>query len=340
MKFARIGARRSVSFLILAIALAISSVGQGGPGVIVGNGTGLAEQNFAYVLRKLPLIYDLCLSKYSSCLDTNLEISLFKKIRENLDKELETPGLLEFESGSINPERFMIDHMMRVAVTGDKVGDTIFINTDLLYVREKADLHALDIGAAIAILTHEFGHHNGIRDHAFLDLVGAKVRAFVERESDRLRVDPFEGVYDWESVTNINLYGTHTHVLAYDHMQGAQSHIALSDGDDLHDLTKSIEDLIVCHRPDGTTARAIGYRLYNLRWMPRIDIASDRRIYPLRAAVLLHCGGDALRFDNDYEVTIELPFQLLPRRNTPTWVFNPANIKGLSITYTRKYPKP
>ncbi len=54
----------------------------------------------------------------------------------------------------------MIDGIERVAKIGSVIGDTIYVNLDLIYQKDEQDnTKVMDISAATAMLVHEIGHH-------------------------------------------------------------------------------------------------------------------------------------------------------------------------------------
>lgn len=146
-------------------------------------------KNFRFAYENLDHFYNSCLSA-SSCLTDERERGLLRTIRDSLSRE-GAVDQLKFESGESHPERFFLDGRVRIAVTGSKVGSPIYINTDLLYVpQESGHSLPLSIESAVAILTHELGHHHGILDHNYLDAVGAKVKTFLLKFLQWRKLDP------------------------------------------------------------------------------------------------------------------------------------------------------
>ncbi len=307
--------------MILALGSAwAGTAAWAGPGVIVGNGGGLAEQNFAYALANLSHVFDLCDSRITECLPTIEEREAFKKIRLSLPRELGTRDLLRFEScGTASACRFNLDGQMRTAVTGNQVGDPIYVNRDLIYSRDSAGrLFALDLGTAIAILTHELGHHQGIKDHQFLDLLGARIRIYGMLKGDVLRLDTFGDTYEPTVPPEFVLYAFHSEVNPDDDLRGPQSWLALSDGVDLFDLSPLLAAKLYCPEKGGRRGRVLGYRLYALQWVNRSHRGELIRNYEVQGSVFLVCEntdplpGDTApgRGDNEFKIQLTLPAQL------------------------------
>jgi hypothetical protein len=148
----------------------------------VGNGGGLSESNFAFSRINLKSLLDTCLAS-SLCLNTNEEKDLAKRVANIASEELKTKNQLVYLSGKKNPTFFFLDDNIRVARTGHKIGDKIFINRDLIYDSEG---QALGLPQTTAIIFHEIAHHLGEEDHDFLDLVGAKLGLFLSKKSSTI----------------------------------------------------------------------------------------------------------------------------------------------------------
>lgn len=107
---------------------------------------------------------------------------------------------LSFDSETLHPGTFQIDGAVRLAKTGSEPRDPIIVNEDLIV--EEDPFNGYQPPAflrAVAILTHEFGHHF-LRDeeldwhefpvpgpitHEELDVLGNKVAVFMETRAQR-----------------------------------------------------------------------------------------------------------------------------------------------------------
>lgn len=91
------------------------------------------------------------------------------------DHPLDCHRLLAAGSFASNP---------RAAATGNNVGDTVYVNLDVIV--------ELDRKHRLALLVHEYGHHHGVRDedHRSLDTLAAKIVEEIKFETHAL-----SGVY-------------------------------------------------------------------------------------------------------------------------------------------------
>lgn len=131
---------------------------------------------FPFVNKQLKKILNLCLQDHLCNLLTE-EKALISSIQLSQDTENKLNAeLIRFDSSKNNPNLFLKDGNTRIAVTGDNVGDSIFINLDLVYQNDKyGSPHPISLNQIIAILIHELGHHHGIKNHSSLDQLGLKV---------------------------------------------------------------------------------------------------------------------------------------------------------------------
>lgn len=167
-----------MKFLIISIGLLLSnktySAVSGGDEV--RNGGGIAEQYLTYSLKKLPRSIDICLQSIM-CASDSKQRELLKKIKASIPLELQSE-ILQFTSNQKRPGLFTINGVERLAVTADYVGAPIYYNTSMLY---KYDDVRITLGGAIQSLIHELGHHHGVVDHDFLEVLGSEVRKSVEQ---------------------------------------------------------------------------------------------------------------------------------------------------------------
>ncbi len=131
---------------------------------------------FTFVNKQLKTILNLCLQD-SMCNLSPEENFLIASIQSSQEKENKLNAeLIRFDSSKNNPNLFFKDGNTRIAVTGDHVGDSIFINLDLAYQNDKyGSVHPLSLDQIIAVLIHELGHHQGIKNHSSLDQLGLKI---------------------------------------------------------------------------------------------------------------------------------------------------------------------
>lgn len=158
--------------LYICLLLPLNSFAKGDE---IRNGGGLAEQYLVFALENLGVAIDLCLAK-NECAKSGEGRDILKKIKEALPQE-KSANILKFASEKKNPGFFVIDDVVRLAITGNKIGDPVYYNLDLLYQDNEINM---TFGQATQTLIHELGHHVGALDHGALELLGAEVRSFIE----------------------------------------------------------------------------------------------------------------------------------------------------------------
>lgn len=279
--------------LVLTMSLSPAGASSGG-GDQAGNGGGIVEQNFQYARLNLGWILGSCLSAVR-CVSGD-EKTLLEKIQKSLTQELKTKPALIFESGAANPARFNIGGQPRVAVTGNHVGDPIYLNLDLLYLPSRSGrVEPADVGTAIAILIHELAHHQGTystpADEGFLDLLGAKVRAYSATEMERIKADNWGESPD-HTRARIEMLAIHSDATALDmYYDGPQTSLLLSDSRNAFPLDSEIANKLHCPIKQGHSGQLLGYRLHGMSWdkWRYANASSFRRLYTFRAPAYIQC---------------------------------------------------
>lgn len=181
-----------LSFTIFAF-LTISKPGhayENGGGVIVGNGAGIVESNFQYAYQSLKNVIKHCMHS-TTCNVQKDEQSVLLKLINILDSNANNKDRLIFLSEKLNPGFFMTGEAEanRIAKTFLNPESPIFINTDQLY--NAAGRPTINFQRIIALLIHELGHQSGVLDHAWLDILGAKVSDYSENSTNHFsfRID-------------------------------------------------------------------------------------------------------------------------------------------------------
>ncbi|EPZ50150.1 hypothetical protein M902_0605 [Bacteriovorax sp. BAL6_X] len=143
-----------------------------GSGDIVGNGSGLIEQNFTFAYYNLQNAIFNCLGDKYKCQVDSQEESILREINQAFIAKADMKRPLIFVSKEFAGDFFhnKIDITSRIAKTGFSRRAHIFINL------EESIFIANDIPAMISILIHELGHQIGVISHSFLDQLGTKVR--------------------------------------------------------------------------------------------------------------------------------------------------------------------
>ncbi|MBY0515320.1 MAG: hypothetical protein K2P81_00320 [Bacteriovoracaceae bacterium] len=240
-----------------------------GGGDIIGNGGGLAEQNFTYALSQLPEFISETLNEGFV---KGVDVTNLNKIYAVAKSESAKADKLVFLSGKNNPGIFSAanDPEIRLAKTGLTSEAPIFVNIDLLYSRTEDGTEILPMPVMIASLVHELGHQAGFTDHAYLDFLGARVRRMIEADFNRA-ARKLNGNLKIEMVS-INLGSF------------SMPKLSLSIGDAFIPYEKPLYSVLRCR--DGGLPRAA--RLSNQHWERAAEFGSVW-ITPFRAWASLTC---------------------------------------------------
>ena len=177
--------KTSLAVLVACFGLSAHAILFGGD--YVGNGGGLAEKNFLVAWENMEDYAQPCLTTDLCKLD-DTQRSLLQKILAAMPQERMNPNPLIFQSEKQNPGTFILDCALKVAKTGSKIGDPIYVNTDLIYTTNSfGNSQATSVPMALAILIHEVGHHISSATHAELDLLGVRVSLVLQ---DRIQTTP------------------------------------------------------------------------------------------------------------------------------------------------------
>jgi hypothetical protein len=275
--------------LVALIALNSYNAAFAGGGAEAGNGGGIAEKNILYAYLNFDSYLDLCL-RTRLCRLTSQESKLLGEIRESLPREKASPSQIVFRSEKVAPGFFLIQGQVRVARTGDEVGNPIYVNSDLLYTElDNHQFKAVDVPMAISILTHEFGHHHGAKDHQALDLLGSKLQSFFLLQSQRAEL--------WNG--QIVLHTFQFNVVTRDEDKDDLRHVdqvVLSYRDALTNLTPEILTKVHClDLKTPTDTPVLGLRIYNLHEERGVQWDAKTQLIrkPLEAWYILSCQPGA-----------------------------------------------
>lgn len=252
------------SFVILLLAASAGAQIRLG-GDDVGNGGGLAEKNFVIAAQNLEVYSQLCISLPACRLDEN-ERAVLWAIIQSMPQQRANKAQLQFRSERAQPGFFILQGQPKVAKTGSRVGDPIYINVDLIYMQNGfGGIEAISIPDALAVLIHEYGHHVSRNSHAELDLLGVKVSLFLK---NRIQHTP---VLPWNQSVSV------TTVQAAPNLQ-AFPQVLLNIGQEVWNLTPIVERNVFCPVlnipipilpfPDLQLGREkpLGIYLHNLHW--------------------------------------------------------------------------
>jgi hypothetical protein len=231
-------------------------------GGLVGNGAGLAEQDFVFAFESLPKSIQSCFEN-ATCAPNEAETQALKEIQAIAKRNSLRPSPLVFVSGNQSKGFFDLssNEPFRIAKTGLDPDSPIWINTDLLYQADGRP--SLDFAAATAILIHEVGHQTGRTDHAFLDLAAAKVRSILQDNLTHL---------------DLNWFGTELSVRTLDYALSTLSmDVTYSFGSSEERLNALFQNALIC---PGELRIPLGFRLVNGHWShPIVDGAQGKVSY-------------------------------------------------------------
>ena len=297
--------RMRIVLMMFSLLAANIAAAKNGSGSDAGNGGGLAEKNVTFAYMNLEKYADLCLGT-GLCRLMSPEKDLLAKIRGALPAEKAKEGQIVFRSEKDKPGFFQIEGQLRVAKTGNSVGDPIYVNTDLLYYPVSGEMRAVDIPLSVSILVHELGHHQGVKDHAALDVLGSKLQALLLTQSQRAEF--------WNGNAALITYQLNAVRRDEDKKKlNAVDQLLLENdwngGSELVSLTEKVLAGIRC--PEGAT-KPLSIRFYNLHEERGVTFDKKNQILkkPVQAWYILSCSPGT---ESDHgNVEIELGFKKLP----------------------------
>lgn len=248
----------------------------------VGGG-GIAENNLLYALANLDSYIEICLNAQNACPLTDPERKLLTQIKSALPEERKNPNLIQFSAESLNPGFFHVDGHVRIAKTGFSVGSPIYFNRDLLYPK----LEAVPVGApsipnpkrpydlpfAVSILVHELGHHQGEKDHTYLDSLGSKINSLMQTSAAELDGGPYFP----------SLIAT---VLNY---EGGSPELLLRDSEKLYSIGEDVTKALVCK----ADKKPLRYMLWNLHWLKGDETGISDVLRHLRMRAVIQCEEES-----------------------------------------------
>ncbi len=240
-----------------------------GGGDVIGNGGGLAEQNFTYALTQLP---DFISEAIKEGMVKGVDAEVLRKIGQQARLEAEKADKLIFVSGKNNRGIFDQDSEMetRLATTGLSPEAPIFVNLDLLYRKVDGEMEMLPLPIMVASLVHELGHNIGMTDHSYLDFLGARVRRMIEREYNRVARQL--GQEHRAEMVSINLGGE------------ALPRLSLMVNETLVPFEQEFHKVLTCR--NGSVPRSV--RMSNQHWEKPVDF-DGHWVTPYRAWLVLTC---------------------------------------------------
>jgi hypothetical protein len=297
----RIGIFGLVTTLLIGLhSASFAAVGGGGE---VGNGGGIAEKNITFAYINLSSYIDICLAS-ASCQLSAQELPVLQAIRGGLSDEYLDQNQIIFSSETAQPGFFFLDGAIRVARTGSTVGSAIYYNRDLLYpVGPSGNITPFSVADAVGSLVHEMGHHHGIADHTFLDLLGSKVEKLMLGQ-----------IHSIDSNSQIRFS-----VETIDFSGASVSQLIVFDSETVTDLTGRLKTALRGVCPD--TAPMSAANIANLHWkglaLGPMQIMypngqSEFTVDPISSILWIACGAMATSSNTQplsaelYKLTIQL----------------------------------
>lgn len=308
-------------FLISLIFVCLSGWGRGGD--LVNNGGGVSEKNILYAYDNLEKFILLCISSEACQLNPS-EKSILDQIVQGLPHEKKTQSQITFGSEKKTPGEFILDGNVRVAKTGSTIGSPIYINSDLLYSKNKAgEFEPISIPEAAAILIHELGHHYGPYEHGELDLIGVRVSLLIQKQFISTPMLPWSSEIS-ASVFNRDLENSFPLVILY-------------VGESVVDISAAYAKIVRCNIlslpipispiPDIPilTKAPIGSLLHNLHWKKTVDKGSYLDV-EIQGSISNNCNfrNDFKLRNNDYQLAIK--FRVNKIKNQ-WWAYDPASLQ-------------
>jgi hypothetical protein len=217
----------------------------------VGNGGDLPQLNFHFAYDSLDRYLEECLVSTDCTLQAS-EKKLMQKIYQSLSQEKETAQQLRFRSEQADPGFFNIEGEVKVAKTGNNIGDLIFINSDYIsHVDEDGNYQPITVPQASALLLHELGHHQGIGhtepEEQLLNAVGSKVAMNLMGSYQRVEA----------GFVATNLVASDVNF----HAKRRDPQLWVSDGIKMQSLTRAAREQLRC-----TDGHLVGFNVTNLHW--------------------------------------------------------------------------
>lgn len=240
--------RLLLTICLLLISQSVFSKG----GDEVRNGGGLAENYLTYAFENIDKSIDLCLAQVT-CVQTSEERNILIQIKNSLPQEI-AGNIVQFSTEQKKPGYFMVDGYVRLAVTGDNVGDTIYYNLDLLYRGNEVNM---SYGQAVQSLIHELAHHHKIKNHNQLELLGARVRSAIEGSVNDVSYLPY--------LKNQGFFAIGTENKSFE----KNGSLFLIFQEKIIDLTPNFQGLLSKCDSDATSAEPLkssAVQFFNLHW--------------------------------------------------------------------------
>lgn len=217
----------------------------------VGNGASFAENIFLNAFHDIEYQISLCLLSQDCFIDDESYQVLDRLKKQITQEKQQNSKLIQFLP---HGPFFIIQGDVKVAVTGLKMGSTVFINRDLInqYI-VNPKIQPFNLQQATSILVHELGHHLGIADHHYLDQLGQRVANNQLLYSQFMMIDPRENHIGVQLVASVEFLKFSSMLTLIDEFQ----QIPLND---------KIDNIIECPQMKDQSSQLIKVHFWNLSW--------------------------------------------------------------------------
>jgi len=283
-----------------------------------GNGGGIAEENILYAFVNLEKFITICLNT-NLCKINKKEAEILSNIKSALPEEIKNKKIIQFISEAKHAGTFIIAGEMKIAKTGDNVGDTILINTDLLYSNTYGGgKRALSIHEAVTLLIHELGHHHNNDNHMQLDYLGIKLSRLLTQMTDKASLFPHDNSI-MALAMNSNIEKDYTQSLIY-------------IDDKVIDASTVLKKEVECPLIRGIdiSRKAYGAVYHNLYW-EKIKKRRGTKTYKfkLRGSLTILCDAEGGKKNQKmYQASVSFKMKKIKKNGKTTWRFKENSLKA------------
>jgi len=268
-------------YLVLILFFLSLFLQQGQCGDEVGNAGGIAENNVLFAYHNIASTIKYCLALESCGVDDD-ERQVLQAILNSLPEEYQNINQIRFISATKDPllhRRLFRDRYENepFAVTGNRIGSSIYININRLYNARQNGLSHITLAQAVSMLVHEFGHHHGIKDEIWLDTLGVKVAKNLLPGILRVPLGP--------RARNISAQIMQTNDPEKHY---SFDNIMLTDGVRYFDLATTLKKAVLCPSLEHESLRLIGLSI----WQPYWSQYRSSTAY-LKGDLILYCKGSS-----------------------------------------------
>lgn len=191
-----------------------------------------------------------------------------------------------FLSGKKNPDIFLIDGLIKSAVTIGKEGASIYFNIDFIeFFNERGVLESQSFEELLSLVVHELGHHISLLSHDTLNEYGLEFAYWVEDRILRIydRFDRFLSSIEVLPYLSLHVFKSN---LNYPYLN-TTSHLVIGDDMNLFDITDDLLSKAQCKLKGD---KRNGFEIVNVRTKLISFSAFSPMIYGLDIDLILICN--------------------------------------------------